>query len=85
MVLGPNKKRDRARLNDAETKKLLVEAARESKIAALQRAMRQKVELERRRRFAALRRCGGVSRQCHESFHAMHNEPDFRAECSTMA
>src|SRR5262245_5223979 len=34
-----NKKRDRARLNDFEPEKLLVEAARESEIAALQRAV----------------------------------------------
>src|SRR5580704_8553863 len=69
-------KRDRARLNDLETKKLLVEAARESKVAALQRAVRQKVELERRRRFVALRRCGCVSYQCHEGLHPMHDASD---------
>src|SRR5580704_17599049 len=68
-----NEKRDRARLNDLETKKLLVEAARESKVAALQRAVRQKVELERRRRFVALRRCGCFSYQCHEGLHPMHD------------
>jgi len=54
-----NKKRDWARLNDLETKKLLIEAAREAEIAALQRTVRQKVELERRS--APLRRCGHVS------------------------
>jgi hypothetical protein len=40
-----NEKRDGARLNDLETQKLLIEAARESKVAALQRAVRKEVEL----------------------------------------
>src|SRR5215471_3973847 len=54
-----NEKRDGTRLNDLETQKLLIETAREAEIAALQRTVRQKVELERRS--APLRRCGHVS------------------------
>src|SRR4029077_15524709 len=58
-----NEKRDWARLDDLKPEKLLIEAARESEVVAFQRAVRQKVELERWRRFFALHRCGCV----HES------------------
>jgi len=50
-----NEKRDWARLDDLKPEKLLVEAARESEVAAFQRAVRQKVELKRWRRFFARR------------------------------
>src|SRR5215469_4330392 len=56
-----NEKRDRARLNDLETQKLLIEAARENKVAALQRAVRKEVELERGHRFTAPYRCNRLS------------------------
>src|SRR6266851_9623199 len=52
----PDEQRDRAGLHDFEAEKLLVEPPRERQVAALQRTVREKVELQCRRRFCALRR-----------------------------
>jgi hypothetical protein len=46
--------RDRARLHDFEAEELLVEFARKSQVAAIERAVREKVELQGRCRLLGL-------------------------------
>src|SRR5207237_7556101 len=59
----PDQERDRASLHHIKAEELLVEAARKCEIAALERAMREKPQLERRR-FWTLR-CARLSSCCH--------------------